>query len=85
MTGAFLAVTPTRLLVFGVRLGLQPTRLIGCVDRDGLTLESEPFRLGLAKRATVRLVEGDRTIVDAVCSAKSPDLEALRSLVPPAS
>ncbi len=82
VTGAFIGVTATRVLVFGVRLGLQPTHLIGAVERAGLTLESEPFRTGLSKRAHVRLVEGDRTIVDAVCSAKSPDLVTLRELIP---
>ncbi len=84
VTGAFLGLTESRLLAFGVRLGLSPTNLIGAVDRAGLTLESEPFRTGLAKRAHVRLVEDDRTVVDAVCSARNPDLETFRSLIPAA-
>jgi len=36
---------------------------------------------GLAKKRRLRLLDGDRTVVDAVCSAHNPDLQELRDLV----
>lgn len=82
--GAFVGVTASRVLVFNVGAGFHPKDLVGVADRDGLTLDSETFRSGLVKRARVRLLDGDRMILDAVCSAKNPDLDALRELIPAA-
>jgi hypothetical protein len=83
--GAFIGITASRVLVFAVGAGLHPKELVGSVDRSGLTLDTEDYRSGLMKRAHVRLLDGDRVIVDAACSAKNPDLDALRELVPAAS
>jgi hypothetical protein len=83
--GAFLGVTGSRVLVFNVGAGFHPKDLVGSVDREGLTLDSETFRSGVVKRARVRVLDGDRVVVDAVCSAKNPDLDALRDLIPAAS
>jgi hypothetical protein len=82
--GAYIAVTGARVLVFASGFGLHPTELLGAVDRAGLTLSTGVLRVGLVKKSRVRLLDGDRIVVDAVCSAHNPDLESLRSLFPTA-
>lgn len=83
--GAFIGVTETRIIVFASGVMIRPGELIGAIDREGVTLSSDSFRQGLVKRAHVTLLDGDRTVLDAVCSEKSPDLEALRALIPAAA
>jgi hypothetical protein len=80
--GAFIGVTGERVLVFASGFGLHPTELLGSVDRAGVTLKTEIYRVGLVKRSRVRLLDGDRVIVDAASSAHNPDLDALRVLLP---
>jgi hypothetical protein len=82
--GAFVGVTERRVLVFASGVGLHPTELLGAVDRAGLTLDSATYRAGLVKQAHVRLLAGPETVLDAVCSARNPDLDALRNLIPAA-
>jgi hypothetical protein len=82
--GAFVGVTGDRVLVFASGFGLHPTELLGAVDRDGLTLATETCRVGLVKKSRIRLLAGDRTVVDAMCSAHNPDLPALAELIPAA-
>src|SRR6478735_2832875 len=53
--GAFIGVTASRILVFGVGAGLHPKELLGTVDRAGVTLDAESYRSGIVKRAHVRL------------------------------
>ena len=83
--GAYVGVTDRRILVFGTAVGLHPKELLGAVDRDGISLDSSVSRIGLVKQARFRLLDGERTVVDAACSAKSPDLESMRGLIPAAS
>jgi len=83
--GAFVGVTETRVLVFAVGVGLHPKELLGAVDRAGVTLATEVYRSGVVTRAHLRLLDGGRVLVDAACSAKNPDLEGFRGLVPAAS
>ena len=80
--GAFVGVTGERVLVFASGFGLHPTELLGTVDRDGLALVTEVYRVGLVKKSRFRLIDGKRTVVDAVCSAHNPDLDAVRDLLP---
>jgi hypothetical protein len=82
--GAFVGVTNERVLVFASGVGFHPTELLGAVDRDGLTLATDVYRAGLVKKSRFRLLDGDRTVVDAVCSAHNPDLESLQGLLPAA-
>jgi hypothetical protein len=82
--GAFIGVTGERVLVFASGLGLHPTELLGAVDRADVTLSTEVYRVGLVRRSRVRLLTGDRIVVDAVCSAHSPDIDSLRALLPTA-
>ena len=82
--GGFVGVTAERVLVFESGFGLHPTTLVGAVDRAGLTLSAEVFRSGLVKKASVRLLDGDRTVLDAVCSAGNPDLATIKGLIPAA-
>src|SRR3954454_24067843 len=79
--GAFIGVTDERVLVFAAGVGFHPTELLGAVDREGLTLTTETYRAGLAKKSRFRLLDGDRTIVDAVCSVHNPDLETVQGLL----
>jgi hypothetical protein len=79
--GAFIGVTDQRVLVFASGVGFHPTELLGTVDRDGLTLATETYRAGLVKKSRFRLLQGDRTIVDAVCSVHNPDLETVQGLL----
>src|SRR6476661_1613881 len=65
--GAFVGVTGERVLVFASGFGLHPTELLGTVDRDGMALVTEVYRVGLVKKSRFRLMDGKRTIVDAVC------------------
>lgn len=80
--GAFVGVTGTRVLVFASGFGLHPTELLGAVDRAGVTLRTEIYRIGLVKKSRVRLLDRDRVVVDAACSAHNPDLDTLRALFP---
>jgi len=82
--GAFVGVTEERVLVFASGFGLHPTELLGAVDRAGVTLSTGQYRVGLVKKSRVRILEGDRVVVDAVCSAHNPDLDSLRALLPTA-
>jgi hypothetical protein len=82
--GAYIGVTGERVLVFASGLGLHPTELLGAVDRAGVDLKTEIYRVGLVKKSRVRLLDGDRVIVDAASSAHNPDLDALRALLPTA-
>jgi hypothetical protein len=83
-SGAFVGVTDDRVLVFESGFGLHPTELLGAVDREGLTLATETHRAGLVKKSRFRLLDGDRTVVDAVCSAHNPDLASIEALIPSA-
>ena len=80
--GAFVGVTGERVLVFASGFGLHPTELLGAVDRAGITLRTEIYRVGLVKRSRVRFLDGDRVVVDAACSAHNPDLDPVRALFP---
>jgi hypothetical protein len=80
--GAFVGVTGERVLVFASGFGLHPTELLGAVDRTGITLRTEVYRVGLVKRSRVRFLDGDRVVVDAACSARNPDLDSVRALFP---
>lgn len=82
--GAYVGVTDRRILVFGTAVGLHPKDLLGAVDRAGISLDSSVSRVGLVKQARFHLLDGERTVVDAACSAKSPDLDAIRALIPAA-
>ena len=82
--GAFIGVTEGRILVFNAGVGLHPKELLGAVDRAGVTLKTQEFRQNLVKHAHFGLFDGDRAILDAMCSAKNPDLESIRSLLPAA-
>ena len=80
--GAFIGVTGERVLVFASGFGMHPTELLGAVDRGELSLATEIHRVGLVKKSRVQLLDGDRIVVDASCSAHNPDLDALRALLP---
>jgi len=82
--GAYVGVTDARVLVFASGFGLHPTELLGAVDRSGVTLSTGVYRVGLVKKRRVRLLDGDRLLLDAVCSAHNPDLASLTALFPTA-
>lgn len=68
--GAFIGVTSTRVLVFGVGLMARPGDLLTEARRADITIEVEPFRAsGIMKMDRVRLVDGDHTFVEGQCSA----------------
>ena len=80
--GAYVGVTGERVLVFASGFGLHPTELLGAVDRDGITLATGVYRVGLVKKSRVRFLDGDRIVLDAVCSAHNPDLDLAQHAVP---
>jgi len=82
--GGYVGVTGDRVLVFASGFGLHPTELLGAVDRAGVSLSTAVYRVGLVKKRRLRLLDGDRIVLDAVCSAHNPDLDALRELFPTA-
>jgi hypothetical protein len=79
--GAYLGLTESRLLVFDAGVN-HPRELLGEVPRSGLTLATEEFRQNLTKHMHLNLLDGSRLVVDAVCSAKSPDLAAFSHAIP---
>lgn len=81
--GAYVAVTGQRVLVFASSVSMHPTELLGAVDRENLRLDVETGRVGLVKQTHLRLLHGGETVLDAACSAKSPDLDTIRDLIPP--
>lgn len=67
--GAFIGVTSTRILVFGIGLLARPGDLLIQARRADITIEVEPFRVsGIMKMDRVRLVDSGRTLVEGQCS-----------------
>ena len=79
--GAYLGLTESRLLVFDAGAN-HPRELLGAVARAGLTLETEEFRQNFSKHQHLNFLADGRLMLDAVCSAKSPDLAAFRAAIP---
>ncbi len=84
VTGVIIGATQSRILVFKHNMKMQPAEVIGSVEREGLSLDSEEFRQGLVKRIHFTLVKDSTIVVDGVCSPKNSDLDAFRQLLPAA-